>query len=96
MLLPVLRQGAEEKIDRQAQPAGCRWLEQVQDPVQDGHVFVRRDHIDAVRSHPGAILDLDDFHAGGALKQLGHDPLVRRVQMLDNDKRHAAARRDAL
>ena len=30
---------------------------------------------------------------GGALEQFGHDALVRRVQMLDDDKRHAAARR---
>ena len=93
VLLLVLRQGAEEEINRQAQPARRRRLEQVQDPVQDGHVLVRRDHIDAVRPHPGAILDLDDFHAGGALEQFGHDPLVRRVQVLDDDKRHAAARR---
>ena len=62
-LLLVLRQGAEEEIDRQAQAAGRRRLEQVQNPVQDGHVFVRRDHIDAVRPDPGSILDLDDFHA---------------------------------
>ena len=93
VLLLVLRQGAEEEINRQAQPARRRRLEQVQDPVQDGHVLVRRDHIDAVRPHPGAILDLDDFHAGGALEQFGHDALVRRVQVLDDDKRHAAARR---
>ena len=51
-LLPVLGQGAEEEIDRQAQAAGRRRLEQVQHPVQDGHVLVRRDHIDAVRLRP--------------------------------------------
>ncbi|MCK7513935.1 MAG: hypothetical protein MZV70_64575 [Desulfobacterales bacterium] len=28
---------------------------------------------------------------GGALEQLGHDPLVGRVQVLDDDKGHAAA-----
>ncbi len=93
MPILVLRQGAEEEIDRQAQPAGRRRLEQVQDPVQDGHVLVRRDHIDAIGLDPRAILDLDDFHAGGALQQFRHDPLVRRVEVLDDDKRHAAARR---
>ena len=30
---------------------------------------------------------------GDALEQFGHDPLVRRVQVLDDDKGHAAARR---
>ena len=93
VLLLVLRQGAEEEINRQAQPARRRRFEQVQHAVQDGHVLVRRDHIDAVRLHPGAILDLDDLHAGGALEQFGHDAFVRRVQVLDDDKRHAAARR---
>jgi len=49
------------------------------------------DDIDAVRPHLGAILDLEDFHAGGPLQQFRHDPLMRRVQVLDNHKRHAAA-----
>ena len=33
---------------------------------------------------------------GVALEQLHHDTLVRRVQILDNDKRHAALRRRIL
>jgi hypothetical protein len=42
MFLLVLRQGAEEEINWQAQSArGCRF-EQMQDPAQDGHVLVRR------------------------------------------------------
>ncbi len=93
VLLLVLRQGAEEKINRQAQPARRRRFEQMQDAVQDGHVLVRRDHIDAVRLDQGAILDLDHFHAGGALEQFGHDAFARRVQMLDDDKSHAAVLR---
>ena len=93
VLLPVLRQGAEKQIDGQAQPARRRRLEQVQNPVQDGHVPVRRNHIDAVRLDPRAILDLEYLHSGGAMEQLRQDALVRRVQMLDDDKRHAAARR---
>src|SRR6266581_2172715 len=56
------------------------------EPVQDGHVFVRRDHIDAVRLDPGTILDLHHFHAGRALEQFGHDAFARRVQMLDDEK----------
>ena len=30
------------------------------------------------------------FIAGGALEQFGHDPLVGRVQVLDDDEGHAA------
>ena len=53
-LLPVVGQGAEEEIDREAQAAGRRRLEQVQHAVQDGHVLVGRDHVDAVRLDPHA------------------------------------------
>ena len=93
MLLLILRKGTKEQIDGQAQPAWRRRFEQVQETVQDGHVTVRRNHIDAVRPDLRAILDLDDLHAGGTLEQLRHDALVRRVQVLDDDKRHAAAPR---
>ena len=92
VFLLVLRQRAEEEINRQPQPARRGRLEQMQDAVQDGHVLVRRDHIDAIRPDRGAILDLDHFHAGGALEQFGHDAFARRIQMLDDDKRHAAVR----
>ena len=89
-LLPVVGQGAEEEIDRQAQAPGRRRVEQVQHPVQDGHVLVGRDHVDVVRLDLHPVLDLDDRHGGGALEQLHHDALVRRVQVLDDDKGHAA------
>jgi len=59
--------------------------------MQDGHVLVRRDDIDAAGLDPGAILDLDDLHGGGTLEQLRQDALVRRVQVLDDDKGHADA-----
>ena len=90
VLLLILGEGAEEKIDRQAQPARGGRGEQMQDAVQNRHVLVRRNHIDAIGLDRGAIFDLDDLHAGAALKQLGHDPLLRGIQMLDDDKRHAA------
>ena len=90
LVLPVIGQGAEEEIDGQAQAPGRHRREQVQHTVQDGHVPVRRDHIDAVRLDVGAILDLDDLHGGAALQQFHHDALVRRVQVLDDDKGHAA------
>ena len=90
-LFQVIGQGAQKEINRQPQPARRGRIEQVQDPVQDGHVLVRRNHIDALRLNPGAVLDLHHLHAGGALQQLGHDALVRRVEVLDDDIGHAAA-----
>ena len=62
----------------------------MQNAVQDGHVLVRRNHIHAVRLNRGAILDLDHAHDRSALKQFGHDAFARRVEMLDDDERHAA------
>ena len=95
VLLLILRQRAEEKINRQPHPAHGGRLEQVQDAVQDGHVLVRRDHIDAVRPHWGAVLDLDHLHAGGALEQFAHDAFTCRIEVLNNNERHAAALRHA-
>ena len=93
MFLLVLRQGAEKEINGQAQSARRGWFEQMQNSMQDGHVLVWRDHINAVRFDQGAVLDLDYFHAGDALEQFGHDAFARRVQMLDNDKSQATALR---
>jgi hypothetical protein len=89
MFLLILRQGTEEEINRQAQSARRNRFEQVQDPMQDGHVLIGRDHINAIRLDQGTILDLDHFHARVALEELGHDAFARRVQMLDDDKGHA-------
>ena len=61
--------------------------------MQEGHVLVRRNHINAIRSHQSAILDLDDFQARGPLEQFGHDAFTSRIQMLNDDKGHAAAGR---
>ncbi len=64
--------------------------------MQDGHVFVRRNHIDAVRTHRGAILDLNDLHNRGTLEQFAHDAFARRIEVLNNNERHAAACRHSL
>ncbi len=84
-------QRAEEEINRQAQSARRDGIEQVQGAVQDGHVLVARDDIDAVRLDPHAIFDLDDRHGRAALEQFHHHALVGRVEVLDYDKSHPAA-----
>ena len=95
-LPPVVRQGAEEEVNGQAQAPGRRRVEEVQYPVEDGYVLVGRYHIDVVRLNYRAVLHLYDLHGGGALEELGHDPLVRRVEVLDDDKGHAASLRHVL
>ena len=92
----VVRQGAEEEVDGQAQTPGRRRIEQVEYPVEDGHILVGWYHIDVVRLDCRAVLDLDDLHGGGALEELRHDALVRRVQVLDDDKGHTACLRHVL
>ena len=90
LILPVLGQRAEEEIDGETKPPGGSRLEEVQDTVEDGHIPVGRDHIDAVRLDTHPVPDLEHLHARRALEKFGHDTLVRRVQMLDDDKGQAA------
>jgi hypothetical protein len=47
----------------------------------------------AVRLHRGPVLDFDHLHARGALEQFGHDAFARRIEVLNNNECHAAARR---
>ena len=88
--LPVFGQRAQKEINGETQAAGRRRFEQMQHTVQNGHVLVGRNHIDAVGFDPHPVSDLKNLHRGGALEQFVHDPLVGRVQVLDDDKGHAA------
>ncbi len=90
VFLLVIGQRAEEEINRQAQTARRKRIKQMEHAVQDGHILVGRDDIHAVRFDPHPILDLKNLHACAALEQFHHDALVRRVEVLDDDKRHAA------
>ena len=54
--------------------------------MQDGHILIGWDHIDTV----GLDLDLDDVHRGVAFEQFRHEARARRIQMLHDDKGHAA------
>ena len=62
--------------------------------MKDGHFLVWRNHIHAIWLHQGAVSNLRDFHAGGALEQFGHDALSRWVQVLNDDIGQTAARRN--
>ena len=58
VFLLVIGQRAEEEINRQAQAARRDRIEQMQHSVQDGHVLVGRDDVDAVRFDAHPILHL--------------------------------------
>jgi hypothetical protein len=75
---------------RRPRGAGRGRFEQVQHTVQDGHVFVWRYHIDAIRLDLHPVPDLENLHAGDPLEQFGHDPFMGRVEVLDNDKGQTA------
>jgi len=89
-LLLVVGQGTEEEIDGKTQSPGSDRVEQVQHPVEDGHILIGRYHIDTVGPDPHPIPGLIDLHGGGPLEQLNHDPFVRRVQVLNNHIGYAA------
>ena len=65
----------------------------MQHAMQNSHVLVGGNHIDAVGFDPHPVADLENLHPGYALEQFWHDPLMGRVQVLDDDKGYAAALR---
>ena len=91
--LPVFGQGAKEKINGETRAARGRRLEEVEQAVQNRHIFVRGDHINAVGIDFHPIRDLKHFHGGSTLEEFSQDPLMVRVEMLNDDKGHAAVRR---
>ena len=95
-LVLVFGEGTEKGIDRQAQAADLDRDEQVQRAVKDREVAVGRNHIHVVGPDVAAIRDFHDLHRGGALKQLGHHALLRRIEMLNDHEGHAAIRRRVL
>jgi len=58
--------------------------------VDDREVLVGRDDVDPVRLDTQAVRHLRDLHLGHALEQLGHEPLARRVEVLDDDEGETA------
>ena len=89
----VLRQGAEEEIDRPVLAAGFLPGQQLQDPLRDDHVAVGRDDVDVVRLHPRLVLDLGDRHRGRPRQDLRQQAVVRRGQVLHQHEGHAGVDR---
>ena len=91
--LAILGQSAEKEIDRETQAARRDWRKEVEDAVQDRHIFIGGDDINAVRLDLHPVFDLKDLHGRDPLQEFGHDPLMGRVEMLDDDESQAAAGR---
>jgi hypothetical protein len=89
----IVGQRAEEEVDRQALAARRHRIEEVEDAVDDGHVLVRRDHVDVVRPEARAVGDLDDGDRRDAEQKLDEHPFARRIEVLDDDVGHPALRR---
>ena len=88
-LLLVRGQRGKQKVDRQAVPARCGGLQQLQRAIEKSHVTVGRNDVDAVGLHHHAIDHLKHLHAGAALDQFGEQALVVGVKVLHQHKGHA-------
>jgi len=58
--------------------------------VQDGKITIRVDDIHMIWPNRETIPRLNNRHAGGALKQLGHYALLGWIEMLDDHESHTA------
>jgi hypothetical protein len=62
VLAPVVCQGAEEKINRQAQAARRDRFKQAKAVMQNRQIAVRRNHIDVIRHYLHAVFGLQYLH----------------------------------
>ncbi len=58
--------------------------------VKNSQVPIGRNNVNAVGFHAHAVLDLRHLHAREMSDQIGQNAFVGRVQMLNQDKGHAA------
>ncbi len=93
VLLPVIREGLEKEIDRQAQTTRLWRLQQMQLTLQDGEVTAWRNHINMIGLDRHLILRLDNRHQGIALQQLHQHALTVGIQVLHDHKGDATLRR---
>ena len=92
----VLRERAEEHVDRQRQLLLAIALAEQQPAAGDDHLLLRRDQIDVVGLDQHAVLDELDRQLGVAPEQLVHQALEVRRQVLDDDERHLGVGREVV
>ena len=64
-------------------------LPQMQQPVRDRHIIVRRDDVDMIGRDLRALYHLQHRHPGSPAKYLGYCALPGRVEMEYHDESHA-------
>jgi len=89
----VVRQRAEEQIDRHGQPVPRVAIVQHQPPIADHHLFHRRQQVDRVGLHRHVVLGQPHRHRRAPRQQLVHEALEIRRQMLQDDEGHAGVGR---
>ena len=87
-LMLILRERAEEKVNRHAASARSHRFQQLQRAVQKGHVAIGRNDVGAVGLHLHSVLHFEHLHAGVAADQFGENALMVRRQMLHQNEGH--------
>jgi hypothetical protein len=90
LIAAILGQRAQEGVDGHALAARFFRDAQLQRVVEDRHVAVGRDHIDAIRHHLHLVLRLDHRHGRGALQDFGEQAGVARVEVRHQHEGHTA------
>ncbi len=90
----LCRQGAEEEVERQARTVALSRFRKAQGTVADREIGPRRNKVDmlALERHP--ICCLLYLHRRMAGQQINHHARMRRIEVLDQNKRHAAVGRE--
>jgi hypothetical protein len=85
MALPgVGGQRAEEVIDGHSPAPSLGGRREAQQPVLDGQVLVRGDHVDVAGPRAHAVFDLRDGQGAAAREHVDHQALVIGVEVLDD------------
>ena len=87
-------EGLEEVIDREMLTPEIASRGQVKAVLGERHDRIRRDDVDVIGLHRGAVGDLADRHARGLCQQVGEAALVLGIEMLDQHEGHPAVGRE--
>ena len=94
MLPLILGQGAQEGVNGHAVPTRLFRHRELQGAVEDGHIAIGRNHIDAVRRHHHAVLRLRHGHDSAALQDFGEKAGVAWIEVRHQYEGHADVARN--
>ena len=96
LLAGVLRERAEEDVDRERELLLPIPLAQEEATAGDDHLLLGRDQVDVVGLDEHPVLDEVNRQIGVASEELVHEALEVRRQVLDDHERHAARARNVV